>query len=176
MVSSRFIFLVTVLIISEAIADECKVGNKEFCDLIGDAHKANEDGIKLMNGALNGNATKGLKLADKRVVEVLKGEKEQLITAVKKALQAELSAFVQVKADCYTLGHNYDETCEKVTFEIAYATLGLIMAIAEVHPDTATKTKVENIISDLIPYMFIEPASLYRNALHASGKKILTII
>ncbi|VDL78171.1 unnamed protein product [Nippostrongylus brasiliensis] len=172
MVSLRLIFLVTVIIISDAIGDKCENGNKEFCDLIGDAHKANEDGLKLMKLVLDGNGTKALQLADSFVVAVLKAKQSELIDGLKTALTAQLNAYDKVKADC----SSSNGKCEEVLFEVGYATLGLIMAIAEVHPVAKTKTTIEDILSTLYPLMFESNASVYRDKLHASGQQILAIM
>ncbi|WKY13488.1 hypothetical protein Q1695_004376 [Nippostrongylus brasiliensis] len=173
MAISRLIFLVTMLTISDAIADECKHRSEEFCYLLTDAHDTHQDYLKLMEEGLDGNGKRALKLADKRVVEALNAEEQALIPALKKALQAELSAFVQVKADCFGLDDSYSEKCEMLCFEVAYVIAELMQAIIEVHPDREKKAEVEAILSDLDEHMFKEPASDYENAAHALGKRVL---
>ncbi|VDL64503.1 unnamed protein product [Nippostrongylus brasiliensis] len=175
MVSSRLIFLVAVLVISEALAEECNLGDKDLCELLEDALKANEDGLKLMTGDLVGNGKEALTSANKLVTAALKAG-GQLITALKKALEAELSAYVKVKADCKRLGESYSGKCEAVLFEVGYVTAGLMHTITVAHPNPQTRTKVDNILTLLVPYMFVDPASVYRDALHASGQQVLAFI
>ncbi|VDL78173.1 unnamed protein product [Nippostrongylus brasiliensis] len=176
MVSLRLISLATVLLISEAIADECKLRNKEICQLITDAHASNEDGLKLMKGDLVGNGKKALELADKLVVAVLNATEEEIIAALKEALKAELSAFVQVKADCFRLGKSYSGACDEILFEVSYVMGVLMHTIFEAHPDQQTKTKVDDILIGLIPSKLAHPASVYRIELHAAGKQVLELI
>ncbi|VDL78172.1 unnamed protein product [Nippostrongylus brasiliensis] len=171
MVFSRIIILATVLITLEATGDECKFENTEFCELIGYSHDANQDSLELMVGVPIGNGTKALKLADKRVVAVLNTTEEQLIDALKAALRAELSAFVQVKADCFILDHSYNETCEKVFFEVAYAITGLILATINVHPSEGKKNEVDKLLSELDLL-----TAGFENKAYFLGKEILTII
>ncbi|WKY13499.1 hypothetical protein Q1695_004382 [Nippostrongylus brasiliensis] len=121
--------VVGVLTISEARANECKHESEEFCHLINAAHGKNQDNLKDMDGDLNGNGMKALALADKFVVAVLNAEEQQLLPALKKALKAELSALVQVKADCFKLFKSYNEKCEKIYSNIGYAIAELIQAI-----------------------------------------------
>ncbi|VDL65371.1 unnamed protein product [Nippostrongylus brasiliensis] len=169
MIFSRIIILVTVLIISDAIADECASGKVKLCEIIRDAHTSNQDGLKLMDGE---SAKAALDSADGLVVAVLEAEGSELIAALKKALEAELGAYVQVKAECPTLGGK----CKEVLFEVGYALLGLIMAIADEHPDVKTMTNVEDTLETVYPHMFDADPSQYRDKLYDAGKKILEII
>ncbi|VDL78174.1 unnamed protein product [Nippostrongylus brasiliensis] len=173
---SRIANLVTVLITSEAIADECKIGNEKFCGLIDDAHEANGEGIKLMNGALDGKGKKTLELADDFVTAVLEAREKQVIAALKIALEEELNAYVRVKGECSALDGSYSKPCDDVLFSVGYVIAGLIEAIVEVLPDGERKTKVDKLISDLISYMLDVPESEYRDKLHDTGKQVLEII
>ncbi|WKY13490.1 hypothetical protein Q1695_004377 [Nippostrongylus brasiliensis] len=161
--------------LQEAIADECKLGNRKFCLLIDDAHEMNGDSLELMEGELDGNGKKALDLADKIVGAVQKAEKQQLMPALKNAIKAQLSAFVQVKADCFTLGESYNKTCEELCFQVAFVVAELIQAIIEVHPNEEKKTEIEGIFSRLVIYERGEVPG-FENAAYAVGKEILAII
>ncbi|WKY13500.1 hypothetical protein Q1695_004382 [Nippostrongylus brasiliensis] len=129
-----------------------------------------------MDGDLNGNGMKALALADKFVVAVLNAEEQQLLPALKKALKAELSALVQVKADCFKLFKSYNEKCEKIYSNIGYAIAELIQAIIGVHPDSEKKDKIETLFSTLDIDIFKKPTFNYANTAHALGKQILKIM
>ncbi|VDL76697.1 unnamed protein product [Nippostrongylus brasiliensis] len=159
-------------ILQEAIADECNHKDREFYYLIEDAHDMHEEYLELMVGDLDGHGKKALALADKFVVAVPNATEEQeLLTALKNALQAELSAFVQVKADCFELDHKYDGICEELYIETAFVITELINATIMVYPDGSKKNEVEEIFSKLA-----EPELGSKNAVHAVGKEILAII
>ncbi|WKY13498.1 hypothetical protein Q1695_004381 [Nippostrongylus brasiliensis] len=174
MVSLRLVIAATMLIISEAIADDCTHENKEFCYLLEDIHETNNDCLKLMDGELEKNGKKALAYADKLVVAAMKTEEQELIAALKKALKAELSAYVQVKADCSRLGNNYSETCEELFFEVAFAITELIQVIVEVHPDSQKKADVETIFSELDRFMTGNPVSGFENEAYAVGTQVTT--
>ncbi|WKY13497.1 hypothetical protein Q1695_004381 [Nippostrongylus brasiliensis] len=174
MFNSRLIFLVTMLTISEAVADECTHENDGFCYLIDDALETNKNCLELMEEDLEGDGKRALALADKMIVAVLNATGEHLITALKKALQAELSAFVQVKADCFKLDrvdNSYNETCEDLFFEIGYVVAELIQAIIKVHPDSRKKEEIEKIFSQLG-----DTVPGFENEAHSVGKQILKIM
>ncbi|VDL76695.1 unnamed protein product [Nippostrongylus brasiliensis] len=130
-----------------------------------------EEYLELMVGDLDGNGKKALALADKLVVAVLNAtEEQQLLPALKNALQAELSAFVQVKADCFKLD-NYNEICEELYLKTAFVITELINATIMIYPDRPKKTEAETIFSKLGE---LELGS--ENAVYAVGKEILAII
>ncbi|WKY13493.1 hypothetical protein Q1695_004379 [Nippostrongylus brasiliensis] len=134
----------------------------------------NEHYHNLMVGALDGNGKKALALADKLVVEVLNAEEQKLIPALKKALQAQLSAFVQVKADCFTVDDSFNETCGDIIFDVAFVAWELIVAITEVHPDSQKKAKVNEILPGIDEYTRGKPG--FENKIHALGKEVLAAI
>ncbi|VDL76698.1 unnamed protein product [Nippostrongylus brasiliensis] len=158
----------------EAIADDCTHENKEFCYLLEDIHETNNDCLKLMDGELEKNGKKALAYADKLVVAAMKTEEQELIAALKKALKAELSAYVQVKADCSRLGSNYSEICEELFFEVAFAITELIQVTVEVQPDSQKKADVETIFSELDRFMTGNPVSGFENEAYAVGTQVTT--